>query len=88
MADAPATAIEGLSEDDAEKLQQAFNIKTVRDLAENKFVRVARAVVSLALTRDTKQTWHDRCYEPGEAALHRVRGVRYLEQWLRVSEQS
>ncbi len=63
MADAPVTAIEGLSEGDAEKLQQAFNIKTVRDLAESKFVRVAQAVgVSLALiplltqSRGTKQT--------------------------------
>ena len=48
LADAPVTAIEGLSEGDAEKLQQAFNVKTVRDLAENKFVRVAQAVVSLS----------------------------------------
>ena len=48
MADAPVTAIEGLSEGDAEKLQQAFNVETVRDLAENKFVRVAQAVVSLS----------------------------------------
>jgi hypothetical protein len=63
LADAPVTAIEGLSEGDAEKLQQAFNFKTVRDLAENKFVRVAQAEClsragsySRAQTRGTKQT--------------------------------
>lgn len=50
LADAPVTAIEGLSDADAEKLQQAFNIKMVRDLADNKFVRVAQAVVALTLT--------------------------------------
>lgn len=48
LADAPVSAIQGLSDADAEKLQQAFNIKTVRDLADNKFVRVAQAVVALS----------------------------------------
>ena len=51
LADAPVAAIQGLSEGDAQKLQQAFNIKTVRDLAENKFVRIAQAVVSLSASR-------------------------------------
>lgn len=48
LMDAPLTAIEGSSDADAEKLQQAFNIKTVRDLADNKFVRVTQAVVALS----------------------------------------
>ena len=51
MADAPVDAIQGLSQGDAEKLQQAFNVKTVRDLAENKFVRIAQAVVTLSGSR-------------------------------------
>ena len=51
MAEAPVDAIQGLSEGDAEKLQQAFNVKTVRDLAENKFVRIAQAVVALSGSR-------------------------------------
>ena len=51
LADAPIGAIQGLSEGDAEKLKEAFNIKTVRDLAENKFVRVAQAVVALSGSR-------------------------------------
>ncbi len=51
LADAPFTATEGLSEGDAEKLQQASNIKTVRNLAENKLIQrssggsVSRALV-------------------------------------------
>jgi hypothetical protein len=48
LADVPVDALQGLSEGDAEKLQQAFNVKTVRDLAENKFVRVAQAIVALS----------------------------------------
>ena len=51
LADAPVDALQGLSEGDAEKLQQAFNVKTVRDLAENKFVRIAQAIVALSGTR-------------------------------------
>jgi antitoxin component HigA of HigAB toxin-antitoxin module len=51
LADAPVDAIQELSQGDAEKLQQAFNVKTVRDLAENKFVRIAQAVVALSGSR-------------------------------------
>jgi hypothetical protein len=51
LAEAPVDAIQGLSEGDAEKLQQAFNVKTVRDLAENKFVRIAQAMVTLSGSR-------------------------------------
>lgn len=48
IADAPVTAIQGVSEGDAELLLKAFNIKTVRDLGTNKFFRWAQAVSSLA----------------------------------------
>ena len=50
LAEAPVDAIQGVSKGDAEKLQQAFNVKTVRDLAENKFVRIAQAIVTLSGT--------------------------------------
>ena len=40
-------AIEGLSQGDAEKLQEAYNAKTVGELVEKKFVRIAQAVVDL-----------------------------------------
>jgi hypothetical protein len=48
LAEAPVAAILGLSENDAEALKQAFGIDTVRELAENKFVRIAQAVVALS----------------------------------------
>jgi hypothetical protein len=45
---APISAINGVSEKDGVYLQRAFNIKTIKDLAENKFVRVAQTIISLA----------------------------------------
>jgi hypothetical protein len=50
LADAPVDAIAGVSAADAEALQKALNIKTIRDLAENKYVRIAQAIVALADT--------------------------------------
>ena len=51
LAKAPVDALQGLSKDDAEALRKAFNIRTIRDLAESKFVRVAQAIVMLSGTR-------------------------------------
>jgi hypothetical protein len=47
LADAPVTAL-GLSSSDADNLRQALNVETVRDLAENKYVRRAQAILTLA----------------------------------------
>jgi hypothetical protein len=48
IARAPISAINGVSEEDGVYLQRAFNINTIRDLAENKFVRVAQTIISLS----------------------------------------
>ncbi len=48
LADAPVDSIAGVSASDAEALKSAFNIKTVRDLADNKYVKIAQAVVALS----------------------------------------
>ena len=53
LAEAPIDALAGISKSDAEALKQALNIKTVADLAENKFVLAAQAV--MALSRATKK---------------------------------
>ena len=45
---APVSAINGVSEKDGVYLKQAFNIKTIQDLAENKFILVAQTIISLA----------------------------------------
>ncbi len=52
IADAPVDALQGVSEADAALLKQAFNVKTVRDLAELKYVKWAQAIVTLAATEE------------------------------------
>lgn len=48
LADAPVSALEGVSAGDAEALAKAFNVKTIRDLAHNKHFLHAQAIVELA----------------------------------------
>ena len=38
----------GASQNDAEKLKEAFNVQTIQELAENKFVRIAQAITTLS----------------------------------------
>jgi len=44
LAAAPVSALQGVSEGDAEHLKAAFGIVTIRDLATNKFVLWAQAI--------------------------------------------
>jgi hypothetical protein len=46
LVDAPVTAL-GLPQRAADALAQALGVKTVRDLAENKYVRRAQAILTL-----------------------------------------
>ena len=48
IADQPISALQGVSAGDAELLQTAFNVKTIRQFAEHKFVRAAQAITLLA----------------------------------------
>lgn len=50
--DAPVSALEGVSDGDAEHLKAAFNIKTIRDLATNKYFLRAQAINALADTEE------------------------------------
>jgi len=45
---APVDALQGLSEGDAKLLKEAFNVKTVADLANLKYVKWAKAICLLA----------------------------------------
>jgi hypothetical protein len=47
LVDAPIAAL-GLPERAATALEQALGVKTVRDLAENRYVRRAQAILTLA----------------------------------------
>jgi hypothetical protein len=51
LVDAPLTAL-GLSSSGADALQETLGIRTVRDLAGNKYVRRAQAIVNLANARE------------------------------------
>jgi hypothetical protein len=48
LAEKPVSAISGLSDGDADLLKKAFGIDTIRELAENKYVKIAQATVMLA----------------------------------------
>ncbi|MDJ1473026.1 hypothetical protein QNI19_20710 [Cytophagaceae bacterium DM2B3-1] len=50
VANAPVSALSGVTEKDAQLLEQAFGVKTVSDLAKLKYVRWAQAIVTLAET--------------------------------------
>lgn len=50
LANAPVDALQGVSKGDAELLEKAFKIRTIRDLAENKFFKWAEAIVHLSHT--------------------------------------
>jgi hypothetical protein len=47
LLDAPVAAFAGVSDGDAQKLEGAFGIKTVRDLGTNKYFHLAQALVAL-----------------------------------------
>jgi hypothetical protein len=42
----------GLSSRDADALQETLGVRTVRDLADNKYVRRAQAIVHLAHAKE------------------------------------
>ena len=48
LKNAPVSAIQGISESDAELLNKAFNVKTIYDLAKLKYVKWAQAICVLA----------------------------------------
>jgi len=47
LAENPVSAISGISEGDAALLKKAFGIDNIRELAENKYVLIAQATVTL-----------------------------------------
>ena len=48
LAKKPVSAISGVSEGDAALLKRAFGIDNIKELASNKYVRIAQTTVSLA----------------------------------------
>ena len=48
LASAPVSALQGVTPEDAKHLEQAFQIKTIRELGTNKFFLWAQAIAALA----------------------------------------
>ena len=48
LASSPISVLSGVSDGDAEALQKAFGVKTLRDLATNKHILIAQAITGLA----------------------------------------
>jgi len=48
LVNAPVDALQGVSEGDAKLLKEAFNVKTIADLAKLKYVKWAKAICQLA----------------------------------------
>jgi hypothetical protein len=61
IADAPLSALQGISAKDAKLLKQAFDIETVRDLANLRYVKWASALVTLA--EDEVETEEEKAKE-------------------------
>lgn len=51
--DSPVQALQGLSDSQAELLYKAFKIKTVKQLGNLRFFKIAKAIYFLALCEDT-----------------------------------
>jgi hypothetical protein len=62
VADSPVDALQGISAADAEKLQKAFGIKTVRGLARLAFVRWAQEIAAGG-TATVNKDHVDKAYE-------------------------
>jgi hypothetical protein len=60
LADAPIDALKGVGAKDAELIKKAFNISTIREFANLKFVRWATAITTLA---DEAETNGDKAKE-------------------------
>jgi hypothetical protein len=69
LADAPLTAL-GLSGDDADALEQALGVRSVRELADNKYVRRARQ----SCTWRTRSDHRDRSLSEVRTAPLALRG--------------
>lgn len=55
LADAPISALQGIRAKDGELLKEVFNITTIRELANLKFVKWATAITILADDIETEQ---------------------------------
>ncbi len=54
LVSAPVSALAGVSDKDAKLLEEAFKIRTISDLARNKFFQTSQAICTLAEYEEKK----------------------------------
>jgi hypothetical protein len=54
LVSAPVSALAGVSDKDATLLEEAFKIRTISDLARNKFFQTSQAICTLAEYEEKK----------------------------------
>lgn len=75
VVDAPVAAISGVSEQDGVDLKTAFGIDTIRELANNRYIRVAQGIN--AFSRASAEIL-DKAFESSEFAELRVKPVQAI----------
>lgn len=78
VADAPVSAISGVSENDAVDLKEAFNIETIWDLANNEYVCIAQGInyFSKATAEILDKTFNSEEFEELRMKpVHAIKGV-------------
>lgn len=75
LAAAPIDALRGVSAADAKRLRDALGIETIADLAANRFVTIARAIVETA-----EEFGHDRGPDPGWSAFFATAPLAVYQQ--------
>ena len=78
LTEAPVSAISGVSESDAEDLDKAFGIKTVEDLATNKYIKLAQGIscFSQCSGEILDRAFESKEYENlGKKPVHAIAGV-------------
>jgi hypothetical protein len=78
LTEAPVAAISGVSELDAQDLDKAFGIKTVEDLATNKYIKLAQGIscFSQCSGEILDRAFESKEYENlGKKPVHAISGV-------------
>ena len=78
LTEAPVAAISGVSQSDAQDLEKAFGIKTVEDLATNKYVKLAQGIscFSQCSGEILDRAFESKEYENlGRKPVHAIAGV-------------
>jgi hypothetical protein len=81
LADAPTEALKGLSPATASRLEAAFGMTSIRDMADNRLVEQANGIVTLANEESGESveqnpgTYHESLVELADGPVSRLKGI-------------